>query len=166
MQPIHLAIGFVEGLATASIVLFLYTARPELLLSANRRQQALQKKTFPIVKTFALLTVISGGIFSWLASTNPDGLEWSIFKTSGVEKVAIRKDSMHDSMAALQNRSTILPDYGFARQKKREQVPSATFQGLKKARLETTAAGLLGAGLCLLFTTLISFLFRLRKDNS
>ena len=31
MQPIHLAIGLIEGLITAAVLLFLYEARPELL---------------------------------------------------------------------------------------------------------------------------------------
>ena len=31
MQPIHLAIGFVEGIATAAVVLFIYNAQPELI---------------------------------------------------------------------------------------------------------------------------------------
>ena len=31
MQPIHLAIGLVEGLITAAVLLFVYDARPKLL---------------------------------------------------------------------------------------------------------------------------------------
>ena len=31
MQPIHLAIGFVEGLITAAVLVFVHEARPELL---------------------------------------------------------------------------------------------------------------------------------------
>ena len=34
MQPIHLAIGIVEGLITASIINFVWQARPELLEKA------------------------------------------------------------------------------------------------------------------------------------
>ena len=33
MQPIHLAIGLVEGLITAAVLLFIYETRPELILS-------------------------------------------------------------------------------------------------------------------------------------
>ena len=31
MQPIHLAIGLVEGVVTAAVVTFIYSTRPELL---------------------------------------------------------------------------------------------------------------------------------------
>ncbi len=34
MQPIHLAIGLVEGLITAAVLLFVYQTRPELLQGA------------------------------------------------------------------------------------------------------------------------------------
>ena len=40
MQPIHLAIGLIEGLITAAVLLFLYEARPELL--RNCRQGLIQ----------------------------------------------------------------------------------------------------------------------------
>lgn len=31
MQPIHLAIGFVEGLITSAVLIFVYNTRPEML---------------------------------------------------------------------------------------------------------------------------------------
>ena len=36
MQPIHLAIGLVEGLITAAVVTFIWNARPEVLSAAGR----------------------------------------------------------------------------------------------------------------------------------
>ncbi len=36
MQPIHLAIGVVEGLVTAAVVTFVWKARPEILATARR----------------------------------------------------------------------------------------------------------------------------------
>ncbi|MCI7740487.1 MAG: energy-coupling factor ABC transporter permease, partial [Lachnospiraceae bacterium] len=35
MQPIHLAIGFVEGLITTAVLLFIYEARPEILMDVS-----------------------------------------------------------------------------------------------------------------------------------
>ncbi len=37
MQPIHLAIGIVEGIVTAAILSFVYRMRPEILESAATR---------------------------------------------------------------------------------------------------------------------------------
>ena len=36
MQPIHLAIGLVEGLITAAVLLFVYESRPELLQGVEK----------------------------------------------------------------------------------------------------------------------------------
>jgi len=62
MQPIHFAIGLVEGIATATVLYFAY-----------------QKKNTLI--PFALATVLSVGVFSQFASPYPDGLEWALDNT-------------------------------------------------------------------------------------
>lgn len=167
MQPIHLGIGLVEGLATASIVLFLYTARPDLLHSAGQNnQQAVRPAISPVLKTFALAALITGGILSWFASTQPDGLEWSIFKTSGIEEMESDHNAVHESMAGLQDRSAILPDYGFADQRNHERGSTISFPGLNEERIGTSVSGLLGTGIFLLFTAMTSFLFRFRRAKS
>jgi cobalt/nickel transport system permease protein len=163
MQPIHLAIGIVEGLATASIVLFLYTARPDLLHYTSHNQPALQNATFSLMKTFALAALITGGFLSWFASTHPDGLEWSVFQTSGIEEVGNRQNTLHQSMSALQDRSAILPEYGFGNRENSEKDSAAAFSGLHDDRIGTTASGLMGTGIFLLFTLSVSLLFRLRR---
>ena len=45
MQPIHLAIGLVEGLITAAVLCFVYEARPELLWGTDESTQR-QKARF------------------------------------------------------------------------------------------------------------------------
>lgn len=35
MQPIHLAIGLIEGLITAAVLIFVFEARPELFQESN-----------------------------------------------------------------------------------------------------------------------------------
>ena len=40
MQPIHLAIGLVEGLITAAVLLFVYEARPALLSCSEARKES------------------------------------------------------------------------------------------------------------------------------
>ena len=87
MQPIHLAIGVVEGLATAAVVMFVWKARPEILESATR---SVPIGNFPIRKVIIALsvaTVVTGGALSWFASAYPDGLEWSMFKATGTEEM-------------------------------------------------------------------------------
>lgn len=62
MQPIHLAIGLVEGLITAAVLLFVYEARPEMLSCSEERA----KSRFSFKKTIAILGIaalVIGGAF-------------------------------------------------------------------------------------------------------
>lgn len=82
MQPIHLAIGLVEGLITVAVLLFVYEARPEMLSCSEERA----KSRFSFKKTIAILGIaalVIGGAVSLAASSNPDGLEWSMERLTG-----------------------------------------------------------------------------------
>ena len=46
MQPIHLAIGLVEGLITAAVLVFVYEARPEMLPDLEAEQREGSKLSF------------------------------------------------------------------------------------------------------------------------
>jgi len=84
MQPIHLAIGLVEGLVTAAVLCFLQDTRPELLsasLDARRLDAGVSLKK--VLIAFAVLAVVLGCGVSRYASTHPDGLEWSIQTLTG-----------------------------------------------------------------------------------
>lgn len=86
MQPIHLAIGIVEGLATAAVVAFVARARPEALKVDAEVDRNLQARNLrPVLMGLLVAALILGGIVSWFASTHPDGLEWSIAKVTGKE---------------------------------------------------------------------------------
>ena len=83
MQPIHLAIGLIEGLITAAVLLFLYEARPELLRDVRMSGETTGKVSFKgTIAVIAIAAVLVGGGLSLLASGNPDGLEWSLFGNS------------------------------------------------------------------------------------
>ena len=85
MQPIHLAIGLVEGGITAAVLLFVYQTRPELLQCASAsgaKNRCSRKAALAILAAAAL--VIGGGL-SLLASSSPDGLEWSLFPVAGYQ---------------------------------------------------------------------------------
>lgn len=82
MQPIHLAIGLVEGLITAAVLLFVYEARPALLSCSEARKES----RFSFRKTLVILGIaalVIGGAVSLAASSNPDGLEWSMERLTG-----------------------------------------------------------------------------------
>ena len=112
MQPIHLAIGIVEGLITASVLCFIYEVRPELLWNPyeadNKENKISYKKTLAIL---ACVCIIIGGGLSLFASSNPDGLEWSIEKLTGSTEIEAKEDKIYETSAKIQETTSILPDY-------------------------------------------------------
>ena len=125
MQPIHLAIGLVEGLITSAVLLFIYETRPELLMDVNKADAQLSGK-LSFKTTLAILAVtavVVGGGLSLFASANPDGLEWSMFgnaESGYSENMGLDEENFGlssgaaDTAAAIQERTAFLPDYGFA----------------------------------------------------
>ncbi len=111
MQPIHLAIGIVEGLATGAVVAFVAHARPEALPEPAAGPARLSIRGLLLV--LLALAAVTGGVLSWLASTHPDGLEWSIAGVTGREERAEPAGRVHGTLAALQERTALLPDYAF-----------------------------------------------------
>lgn len=114
MQPIHLAIGLVEGLITAAVLLFVYEARPELLYCSSSAEAGEGKFSFRKTMTIlAAAAVFTGGVLSLFASSSPDGLEWSIEKLTGSTEIEGAAGSLHQAAGALQEATSILPDYAF-----------------------------------------------------
>ncbi|MDE6378851.1 MAG: energy-coupling factor ABC transporter permease [Muribaculaceae bacterium] len=91
MLPIHLAIGAIEGAATAAVLCFLAKYRPETLFGDHRPQSEdageSKGRGRKVLIGFGIATLIFAGAFTWLASSNPDGLEWSIEKVSGISEM-------------------------------------------------------------------------------
>lgn len=161
MQPIHLAIGLVEGLATTAVVIFVWKARPEMIQPAAS-ENAAGNPSFRIVFIGLLVaTVITGGVLSWFASTRPDGLEWSIFKTAGTEEVDGSPSAIHTTLAKVQKKSALLPDYDIKRESVKPPLEkpdaSPAFDG------GTTVAGLVGGAITLIMAASIGFALRRRK---
>lgn len=125
MQPIHLAIGLIEGFVTAGIVIYVKTLRPDIVddlegVKALSSGGSLKK----VLIVMAVLAVITGGAFSWFASTHPDGLEWSIEKIYGKPEVPERTNPVTESLSKLQEKTAVLPDYSFPSKGKGEANPS------------------------------------------
>lgn len=112
MQPIHLAIGVVEGLITAAVVIFVKNTRPELLENNTVENRIGFRQTLVILS--AVVVLIGGGL-SLAASSNPDGLEWSIQKITGNTEIAPESEHTKAVEAAqnIQDKTAVLPDYAF-----------------------------------------------------
>jgi cobalt/nickel transport system permease protein len=173
MQPIHLAIGLIEGLVTVAIISFVYKARPEILQGALEARPIGNLPVRNVVLAFLVAALLTGGIISWFASKNPDGLEWAIAKVTGKEELEGPKQGLHSVLAAVQEKTAFLPDYSFKKpaEARPEEVQPA---GAKKAeapsegaqkKLGTSVSGLIGALLTLGLAFLSGFILKKRHRH-
>ncbi len=166
MQPIHLAIGIVEGLATAAVIAFVAHSRPEALFGAQEYRKP-EVNLRPVLIGLLIATVIVGGAASWFASTHPDGLEWSIAKVAGKEEISGAEDKLHTDLGRFQGKTAFLPDYGF----KAAAVvtpPAATPASAEPDQwpavsAETSVAGIVGGLITLGLAGLIGFALKAHR---
>lgn len=113
MCSIHLFIGLGEGLATAAVLYFVKSYKPDLL-AANRAtgtasaNSSYKKAAWIFMGTAMLL----GLLFTWIASSYPDGLEWSIASIIGDADLPTVKGAVQDALGGVQASTSVLPDYG------------------------------------------------------
>ena len=145
MQPIHLAIGLVEGLITAAVLNFVYSARPEMITSVyeDRKSSLSDSKKFSPKKVVVILGIMSlliAGIGSLFASDKPDGLEWSLFGNAeegyssnmGLDEedygISAELSAANEKAAAIQEKTALLPDYAFASNP--DNIAGTSFSGI------------------------------------
>lgn len=109
MLPIHLVIGLCEGVATGLVLIFVKNYRPEMLTPprlsdediSGSKQRRMSPKTRNVLIAFGIAALALAISFTWLASGNPDGLEWSIAKLTGHTELA----------EAVIPSTAVMPDY-------------------------------------------------------
>ncbi len=156
MQPIHLAIGVVEGLATAAVVSFVWRARPEILSSARDARPIGVVPLKALLAGFLAAALLTGGVVAWFASDLPDGLEWSIEQVAGPDGLPVVDYEIHAVLTALQEKFAFLPDYA-------PRVAEGDTAG--DARIGTSAAGLVGGLLTLVFCAVIGYFLKRRAQR-
>ena len=149
MQPIHLAIGLIEGLITAAVLVFVYEARPELLMDVDSAGAAARWSLKTTLVILAVAVAMVGGGLSLMASSNPDGLEWSMFgnaESGYSENMGLDEENYGLSGSAaevaesIQEKTAFLPDYGFANS---DSAAGTTVSGLVGSAIVAGAAVLI-----------------------
>ncbi len=167
MQPIHLAIGVVEGFVTAGVVRYVRAARPEILdSSASSAPLAAGISLRNVLIGFVALAIVTGGALSWFASAHPDGLEWSIAKVTGKGELPEQEHGIPAALKSVQGKTAMLPGYGF---KPPANVPGAKEEAPPWPAVDagTSLSGLIGGVLVLAIAFGIGSAIRaLRGKNS
>jgi cobalt/nickel transport system permease protein len=166
MLPIHLAIGLVEGLATAAVVLFIRRARPDLVDRGAPMPIAAPRSLKPLLASLLVATVLTGGALSWFASSQPDGLEWSIEKASSGAELPSPETGVHGWLARLQERVALLPDYAFppsAHAAEPDVRSSDEAPSWPAVDAGTSLAGIVGGAITLVLVWLAALLLKRRR---
>jgi len=146
MLGVHVLIGIVEGLITATVLAFLAKVRPAVIDSLPPGPAKLSKPA--LYATLAIFTVIIAAGLSLLASEMPDGLEWSYAERPnqpGFKSLIENKSPKTAVVDNFQARYSPMPDYS-ARQSQLGQTPDSESQEQVSAGW-TSFAGVAGAGL-------------------
>jgi cobalt/nickel transport system permease protein len=153
MQPIHLAIGIVEGIITAAILCFVYKMRPEIMesvYSGTPLQSGVPVKN--VLIGLVLATVITGGILSIFASSYPDGLEWAVEKTAGTKELETA-NTIIEGAAQVQDAVAFMPDYNFKS------------EGDSGSNYGTTVAGIVGGAITFLLAGITALIISVVKKR-
>jgi cobalt/nickel transport system permease protein len=158
MQPIHLAIGIVEGLVTAAVVLFIMQAQPELITRRTLGKPLTGVDLRPVIAGLAIAALVAGGAAAWFASTNADGLEWSIGKVAGGAELEGRT-SVHEASGRMQRTTALLPDYAL------RGAPDEGNASWPAVNAATSTSGVVGAAIVLAAAAGIGLILRRRSRN-
>jgi cobalt/nickel transport system permease protein len=163
MQPIHLAIGIVEGLVTVAVVSFLRKARPQLLEDNSSKIDAAGWTLRKVLLCLITLALTAGGLLSVLASQNPDGLEWAVQRVTGKEGLQPPGQELYRSLARMQGKTAFLYNYslGMGNDKGKNDINTKS-TGKGDHDNETGFTGLIGTVITLALSFLAGWLLKRR----
>jgi len=152
MLGIHLPIALFEGVVTALVWIAVRRASPDMITESEvtvTRRRSLALQSLGVL----VLTAAVAGALSWLASTSPDGLEWSLMR-SGPESGTVMS-GVHSKSAALQEQLAVYPDY---------EVPEES--SLHGGASVISIPGLAGSLVVLILAGTLGFVVRRRNTGT
>lgn len=155
MLPIHFVIGAVEAAVTTAVLWFILRQAPLLFPAAApaaRGGRAFRRLAWLLLA----VSLLTAGVLSGFASADPDGLEWSLLKTTGTAE-ATSAGFWHEAAAEWQKKIALFADYQFvaapAGATAEGKVPSTiidqiSLAGILGSVLTLLLVGAVGAGCC------------------
>ena len=80
-----------------------------------------------VIAILGIVTILIGGGISLLASSSPDGLEWSMENVAGSTELD-SKGSAYDKASEIQEKTAILPDYSISNSN--NEILGTSFSGI------------------------------------
>jgi cobalt/nickel transport system permease protein len=165
MQPIHLAIGLVEGVASAALIVFVRQARPDLLANQGPHAGAGARANVPVrwLIGLAVLAGLTAGVFSWFSSSQPDGLAWSVARVTGQPTLTASGSAWHTQLQAAQQKVAIFSGYQLPDTVKQAALAPAPVPVWPAVDSGTSLAGVVGGLATLLLVVLAGYLIQSRQ---
>ena len=153
MQPIHLAIGLAEGVASAFIIMHISKIEPAMLYGhgASARRGVSRR----LALTLLAAALFTGGVLAWFASSSPDGLEWSIEKVTAGTELGGKTGYLHSLSEKIQSKTSVMPDYSLPAQN----------AGPGAERAGTSLAGVAGGVITFVMVLVFYAVSRTRRDG-
>jgi cobalt/nickel transport system permease protein len=152
MLPIHLVIGLVEAAVTTAVLWYVRQEAPGLFSVSSRSKDKViaSVSLHRVLLAVAIGTVVTAGMFSWFASSSPDGLEWAIQKTAGRNELE-NSSAIHTLAGSWQKKIALFPDYqatlpGISDTKESKREMKVTWPAVSEGN---SVAGLIGSTLTL-----------------
>jgi cobalt/nickel transport system permease protein len=140
MAGVHLLVGLMEGVITLAILGYVATVRPEMIGGIQKTRGRMSRRA--ALASLIVLTLVTAGGLSLLASDKPDGLEWSYADRPSqpdFKPLIANEDPRIEAVDSLQRRIALMPDYS-ARGASQKDPASAGW---------TSLAGVLGSAACM-----------------
>ncbi|NOY74942.1 MAG: hypothetical protein GXP32_04020 [Kiritimatiellaeota bacterium] len=163
MLPIHIAIGTIEGIATAAVLILLKESEPGLFgrFEGGETAPAFGTRFKRTIIGIALTALFMGSVLAWFASEKPDGLEWSISKIMGGEELADTAGGVKSIAGRVQKASSLFPDYRVGVAGDSDAAPPVEWGG---ADASASVAGMAGVLITLSLSFSLGLFFRKRKN--
>ena len=153
MAGVHLLVGVMEGFITAAILSYLTAVRPDLIEGITGHGILSRKAA---IISIIVITIVTAAGVSILASSKPDGLEWSYLERPdqpNFKPLAANEDSRIAAADKFHGKIALMPDYS-SRGVSEERPVSGGW---------TSLAGILGSGICMGIIWLLARLLRTAK---
>ncbi len=143
MQPIHLAIGLAEGVVTMLVADFIFNQRKEILDESifSKKSNVSFKR---VIVSLSIITFIVAGGLSLFASSNPDGLEWSVQGVTGSTEVENGTHDVYTAMNNIQEKTAFMPDYNYKNEDNQSVISGTSVAGIVGGVIVFVFAGVIG----------------------
>jgi cobalt/nickel transport system permease protein len=113
MLGVHLPIALIESLVTIAVVNAVHAMRPGIAagtLGLGPAYARSSRSVRPVALAMLASALVISGVVAWLASSHPDGLEWTVERLTGRTELGARGGASA-GFARVQEATTIFPDY-------------------------------------------------------